>query len=241
MRNKGSADGMANETQRIQKTYQEYRDSAATQSRWSTANPGNRWIEDERARAVAALWQAQRLPVAAERRVLEIGCGRGGVLSGFLPLGARPENLAGVDLLADRIADARQSYPLIHFQCGNAEHLEFESERFDWVVVFTVFSSILDAQMAQNVAAEVRRVLKPGGVVLWYDFRYNNPQNANVRGMSKSRIRELFPDFAVQLRSMTVLPPLSRRLDGLLPALYPVLSLLPPLRTHYLGLLTRTK
>ncbi|MCG3148789.1 MAG: hypothetical protein PCFJNLEI_02236 [Verrucomicrobiae bacterium] len=232
---------MANETQRIQKTYQEYRESAAAQSRWSIANPGNRWIEEERARRVAALWAAPRSPAAGERRVLEIGCGAGGVLGGLIPLGARPENLYGVDLVPERIAAAQVAYPRIHFQAGNAEQLEFAPGMFDWVLVFTVFSSILDPQMARNVAGEVRRVLKPGGVVLWYDFRYNNPQNPNVRGMKLGRIRELFPDFALELRSITLLPPLSRRLNGLLPVLYPVLSWLPPLRTHYLGLMTRTK
>lgn len=52
------------------------------------------------------------------------------------------------------------------------------------VLTFTVFSSILDPQMAQNVAQEIVRVLRPQGFLLWYDFRFNNPRNPHVRGMT---------------------------------------------------------
>ena len=37
--------------------------------------------------------------------------------------------------------------------------------------------------MKQKVAAEMLRVVKPQGLILWYDFRYNNPRNSNVRGI----------------------------------------------------------
>jgi len=93
--------------------------------------------------------------------------------------------------------------------------------------------------MAGCVLTEVRRVLMPGGTVLWYDFRYNNPWNPHVRGMTKRHIRQFFPGFEMHLRTITLLPPLARRLGRLTPVLYPLLAAIPPLRTHYLGLLLR--
>src|SRR5467141_3777561 len=33
------------------------------------------------------------------------------------------------------------------------------------------------------------------GAVVWYDFRYNNPYNHNVQGVTKELIRRLFPSF----------------------------------------------
>ncbi len=173
--------------------------------------------------------------------MLEVGCGTGGTLAGLLELEARPEDLYGVDLLADRIATAKQSYPGINFQCANAEQLDFPDSSFDLVLLFTVFSSILDVRMAQNAANEVSRVLLPGGAVLWYDFRYDNPRNPNVRGMKLKRIRGLFPGMGVHLRSLTPLPPIVRRLSRLTPLLYPLLAALPPLRTHYIGLLVKPR
>ena len=168
-----------------------------------------------------------------------MGCGSGKVLASLLALGAQPENLCGVDLLPDRIAEAQQRYPALQFQCANAEHLDFPDDHFDLVLLFTVFSSILDGQMARNVAHEVSRVLRPSGAVLWYDFRYNNPRNPNVRGITLARIHHLFPELEMHLRTITLLPPLARRLGRLTPMLYPLLAAIPPLRTHYLGLLVK--
>ena len=81
------------------------------------------------------------------------------------------------------------------------------------------------------------RVLRVGGGVLWYDFRFNNPANRNVRGMGRRSIIRLFPNFELRLQSLTLLPPLARRLGPLTSVLYPALARLPFLRTHWLGLL----
>lgn len=169
--------------------------------------------------------------------MLDIGCGHGGVLASLVDLGAPACNLYGIDLLPDRIEAARRAYPDICFACGNAEHLDFPDAYFDLVLLFTVFSSILDDGMAHNVAREACRVLKPGGAVLWYDFRYNNPWNPRVRGITRQQIHQLFPGLEMHLCTITLMPPLARRLGRLTPVLYPLLAAIPPLRTHYLGLL----
>jgi SAM-dependent methyltransferase len=163
----------------------------------------------------------------------------GGVLARLVDLGARARNFLRIDLLPDRIEAARQTYPDIRFACGNAEDLDFPDSHFDLVLLFTVFSSVLEDGMAHNVGGEVRRVLGPGGAVLWYDFRYDNPWNHNVRGMTKQHIRHFFPNFEMHLRTITLLPPLARRLGRLTPVLYSILAVIPPLRTHYLGLLVK--
>jgi len=231
---------VSDEVKRLAKVYHGYRQDPAVQARWSAANAGNRWIAEERAREIASLLHSHGFVPLQQRRVLDIGCGYGGVLASLTDLGAQPCDLYGIDLLPDRIEVARRTHPDIHFACGNAEYLEFPDAYCDLVLLFTVFSSILDDRMAGNVANEVRRVLKPGGAVLWYDFRYNNPWNPHVRGMTKRHIRSFFPGFEMHLRTITLLPPLARRLGRLTPVLYPLLAAIPPLRTHYLGLLIRT-
>jgi SAM-dependent methyltransferase len=184
----------------------------------------------------AALQRAGLWPLAG-RRVLDVGCGSGRVLAGLQAWGARPADLVGVDLLPERAAAARRNYPEIDFRRANAERLDFADASFHLVLVFTVFSSILDPGMAANVAAEIRRVCAPGGGVLWYDFRYDNPRNPHVRGVGKGDAAALFPGWRLDLRSLTLLPPLARRLGRFTPRLYPALSRVPFLRTHYLGVL----
>jgi len=229
----------AGEVERLTRVYHEYHSSASTQALWSHNNPGNRAIYDERKRAIQHLLSARGLLPLAGREVLEIGCAAGEVLMGLVEFGARADNLHGVDLIAKRITTARQRYPGVDFQVGNAEALAFPDAQFDLVLLYTVISSILDHGMARNVAGEVARVLKPGGSVAWYDFRYNSPRNPNVRGVSERTISTLFPGFDLRLRPVTLLPPLARRLGRATPTLYPLLARLPILCSHYIGLLTK--
>ena len=89
--------------------------------------------------------------------------------------------------------------------------------------------------MKQKVAAEMLRVVKPQGLILWYDFRYNNPRNSNVRGIGAAEIRGLFPGRQVELRKVTLAPPLARTLVPISWMAALALEKIPLLRTHYLG------
>jgi len=227
------------EVARIREVYRQYTACHFEQSRWSPANAGNRAIRHEREfKSRERLKQSGFFPLT-ERRILDVGCGTGEQLGTFLHWGAKPENLFGIDLIPDRIRAAQHLLPQVGFRVGNAEALPFADGHFDLVTVFTVFSSILDHWMAVNVSDEINRVLAPGGVVLWYDFRTNNPFNRHVRGLSRRRIQQLFPGFAVALQTVSLLPPLARRLGVLACLLYAPLAALPFLRTHLLGLLTK--
>lgn len=222
------------EVERLSRYYADYH----ANSEWAKDSPGNRAIHEERARALRRV--ADRLPCPlGEASMLDVGCGSGSLLGTFASWGARPDRLAGVDLMADRIATARQQLPGIHFEVVNAERLPFDDARFDIVSTFTVFSSLLDRGMATRVAHEVARVLKPGGVVLWYDLRVGNPNNPNVRGLALPEVNTLFPGYAVQFEAITLVPPLARRLGPATRLLYPVLAAVPILRTHYLGTLRK--
>jgi SAM-dependent methyltransferase len=225
------------EADRIARAYHEL--EARAGSRWNLANRGNQAILAERTALTRKLFgRAGMLPLG-DRRVLEVGSGGGGELARMLELEARPSQLVGVDLLPDRVAAARKRYPELTFHARNAERLEFPDGSFDVVMALTVFSSILDRQMAANVAAEIERVLCPGGALLWYDVRYDSAANHDVRGVSKVRLGELFPGFTGEVRSVTVAPPIARRLGRLARIGYPLLSRVPPLRSHLLALLRK--
>lgn len=225
------------ESERIARAYRDR--ESRTGSRYDLRNPGNRLVLEERRRLERKLIAEAGWIPFGERRALEVGCGLGSELAWLVELGASPSGLVGIDLLPDRIAAARYAYPQIAFQSGNAERLAFPDATFDLVMAFTVFSSILDSTMSSNVASEVTRVMKPGGALLWYDFRYDNPANHDVRGVSEARVRELFPQLEGRLYKLTVLPPLVRRFGPLTQAAYPLLARAPFLRSHLMGLLRK--
>lgn len=228
---------ISDEEERIQRVYRNYVSTNKTAT-WSAANPGNLTAYQRRRSALRSMLQNMGFWPLANRRILDVGCGLGDVLAGFTQWGAEPSNLVGVDLLEDRIETAKIRYPTVRFERSNAEQLAFEDRSFDLVLYFTVFSSILDDTMARNVASEGARLLKSNGAVIWYDFRYPSP-NRNTRPMQRVDIQKLFPDFSLLLRTITLLPPLARRLSRLTPVLYPLLAAIPPLRSHYLGLLVK--
>jgi succinoglycan biosynthesis protein ExoA len=232
-----SAMDSKSETERIRRVYREYSHRGFGESKWSTTNKGNILNASEREEKIRCLLQRTGFFPLVSKRVLDVGCGRGELLGTFREWGAQANNLWGVDLIPDRIRVGQRNLSGIRLQIANAESLPFAAGSFDLVVVFTVFSSILKRQMAVNIAAEIKRVLAPQGAVLWYDFRINNPFNKHVRGVSRKTLRRLFPHFQIAVESVSLLPPLVRRLGCLTGVLYRPLRHLPFLRSHLLGLL----
>jgi ubiquinone/menaquinone biosynthesis C-methylase UbiE len=225
------------DSERIARAYQDL--EARAGSRWDSANPGNEAILEERRRSTRNLLDKAGLLPLAGKQVLEVGSGTGGELAWMRELGAASEDLVGVDLLPDRVAAARRAHPGTRFDHGNAEHMSYADESFDLVLALTVFSSIPSEAMARNVALEITRVLRPGGAVLWYDVRYDSASNPNVKAVPAWRVRSLFPALKAKLHSVTLLPPLARRL-GPLTSAYGLLASVPPLRSHLIGLLRKS-
>ena len=121
-----------------------------------------------RRKAIAALATESLFPLNG-RRVLDVGCGRGRWLLEFAQWGANADDLHGIDLLEDRINEARLKLPASHLDWGEATCLPWPDQYFDLVTQFTVFTSILDPNIKKDLAAEMIRVTRPGGAILWYD------------------------------------------------------------------------
>lgn len=225
------------EVSRIRRVYAEREVTHAEIDRADKANPGYQQLVHECFDRLERMLLERFERPLARCRILDLGCGSGHVLGWFRERGALPSNLVGIDLLPAKIALARNRFPDFTFFDQNAECIDLPDRSFDLVAVLTVFSSILDLGMAHNVARTMRRLLKGDGAIVWYDMRYPNPWNPNLKAMTRPRIQELFPSFALQLESVSLLPPIARRLGPLTGKVYPVLASVPPLRSHYLGLL----
>ena len=171
------------------------------------------------------------------RSVADIGCGAGRWLLEFAQWDAT--DLHGIELDESRLQRAKQKLPLADLRSGDARHLPWGDNSFDLVSTFTVFSSILNENVRKQIAAEMMRVLKPGGVILWFDFRVNNPRNSAVRGVTSREIGELFPGCAIRLRRVTLAPPLARAIVPISWIAALALEKLPFLRTHYLGIIRK--
>lgn len=227
-----------NEVDRIRRAY-EKRDRQGKGCLYSCLNPAQLLSMHQRETLIIRELGSGACPSLSDSVILDAGCATGGVLRDFVKYGASPEMCHGIDLMPDRVETARRLSPNIDFREGNAESIPFEDASFDIVLCFTLLSSILDAGMRGRVAGELLRVLKAGGVIIWYDFHMDNPANPDVRGVRKGEISDLFSGCDITLRRTTLAPPLARALAPYSLMLCQVLEKVPLLCTHYLGMIRK--
>lgn len=101
-------------------------------------------------------------PLVAGARVLDIACGEG---FGSDILAQTAAEVIGVDISEDAIRHARQTYQRagLSFQVGSVTAIPLPDQSVDYVISFETIEHI-DAH--QEMLAEVRRVLRPGGVFI---------------------------------------------------------------------------
>ena len=202
-------------------------------------HPVNQFFHCQTYRAsIAALVRTNLFPLDG-RTVADIGCGSGTWLLEFAQWGADAQDLAGVDLDENRIAKARRKLTAADLYEGDAQDLPWSAASFDLVTQFTLFTSVLEPAVKRQIATEMIRVLKPDGVILWYDFRFSNPENPNVRGIEADEIRSLFPECSVQLKKVTLAPPIARRIVPVSWTLALLLEKFQFLCTHYLAIINK--
>jgi SAM-dependent methyltransferase len=187
----------------------------------------------DRQRNLIALLNKHAPANVNELKVLEIGCGSGGNILELLRLGFVSKNLTANELLLDRATNATENLPsAVNIIQGDAANLTFLPETFDIVYQSTMFSSLLDTEFQNTLANKMWKWVKPGGGILWYDFIYNNPNNTDVRAVTLNRIYQLFPESSIDVRRVTLAPPISRAVCKVHPSLYGLLNSIPLLRTH---------
>ncbi len=107
---------------------------------------------------------------AHEKTVLDIACGEG---YGCQLLASQALKVTGVDIDPATIRKAKQQYPdaRINFLEGSIEAIPCPDNSFDLVTCFETLEHITGQEQALK---EIRRVLKPGGVLL-----ISTPDKAN--------------------------------------------------------------
>jgi SAM-dependent methyltransferase len=187
---------------------------------------------EERERIYKKVIQGELKDISASS-LLEVGAGTGFNMPFFLRAGFRAENITANELLPDRIRTFRERFPAIRMLPGNVLDMA-EAGRFDVVFQSTVFSSVLDEDFRRQLAAKMMRLLKPGGIILSYDFVYNNPFNPDVKQLTRDNIKQLFPHCSYAFYKVTLAPPIGRRIPHLYTALN---TLFPFLRSHLVAVI----
>jgi ubiquinone/menaquinone biosynthesis C-methylase UbiE len=107
-----------------------------------------------------------------DKKIVEIGCGRGGGLS-YITKKFAPAQAMGIDLDKIAVSFSNKFYKMknLSFLQGDAQNLPLADKSYD--MLLNVESSHRYPDM-KAFLKEVNRILKPGGYFLYTDFRYDH-------------------------------------------------------------------
>jgi ubiquinone/menaquinone biosynthesis C-methylase UbiE len=215
----------------------------AIYARYASSGYAERWL-DRSAGSVIGLreremWLREALCPIADGTLLDVGCGSGALAIILARGGCSPARYIGVDILESSLEEARVAVPWGEFLLGSADRIQLADQVVDAAAALTLLSSVPDDWFRARVAAEISRVLRPGGRLVVYDLRYPSPRNRAVRPVTRGALAGLFPGWAVESRTMTLLPPLMRSPLAANRRRYRALTALPFLRSHLGAVLTK--
>jgi SAM-dependent methyltransferase len=120
-----------------------------------------------------------RLLIPPGMSILELGCGHGDLLAHL-----SPSYGVGVDFSADMLKCARQKYPSLRFETGDAHNFD-AGEQFDFIILSDLVNDLWDVQRVFEVAA---RHSHPGTriIVNFYSHLWQGPRRlAEMLGITK--------------------------------------------------------
>jgi ubiquinone/menaquinone biosynthesis C-methylase UbiE len=202
---------------------------------WSIKNQGN--LEIRRELIEVSFWAAGDT-LRDRGEVLDAGCGLGWWLRRLAEEGVDELRLHGIDRSEERIARAAARLPAADLRVGDLRELPYEDGRFDAVFLLCVLSSMDDATAVSQALQEAWRVLGEGGVLAVWEPRFATPWNPRTR-LIRERELAAATGATPEVRTVTVAPPLARRLGPAAERWYPRLARIPALRTHRMYVLRR--
>jgi ubiquinone/menaquinone biosynthesis C-methylase UbiE len=126
-------------------------------------------------------WAAE---IVVGKSVLDAGCGTGyGVV---LMAQAGAERVVGVDIAGEAVSRAHELAKDAEFVVGDVRKLPFDDQAFDVVTCFEVIEHV---DGAEDVLPELKRVLRPGGVLL-----LSSPNRDAYPAGNPHHVSEFLPD-----------------------------------------------
>ena len=117
--------------------------------------------------------------IGTDSFIVDYGCGYGRTLNELYLLGFK--NLIGFDFASEMIKRGRKEYPYLNLKTSKDNRIDCDSNSVDLVILFAVLTCIIDNGMQEELINEIKRVLKPGGLIYINDFLVNSDKRNQDR------------------------------------------------------------
>lgn len=142
--------------------------------------PKKYWNEASQKKEFTTPFQAEEFAgyIEKEKVILDVGCGYGRTLNELYQSGYT--NLIGIDFSEGMIKRGRLQFPYLDLRVKEAEQIDLPDESVDAVILLAVLTCIKTNEEQQAFINEIRRVLKPKGILYINDFLLNEDER-NVK------------------------------------------------------------
>ena len=109
--------------------------------------------------------------VKKDSYILDVGCGYGRTLDELYHNGYR--NLIGIDFSNGMIERGKQQFPYLDLRVKEDTEIDLPDASVDAVILFAVLTCIRTNEEQEQLLSEIKRVLKPQGILYVNDFLLN--------------------------------------------------------------------
>lgn len=117
--------------------------------------------------------------VKRDHRILDVGCGYGRTLDELYHNGYR--NLIGIDFSKGMIERGKRQFPYLDLRVKEDAPIALPDASIDAVILFSVLTCIRTNEEQEQLLTEIKRILKPQGILYVNDFLLNTDERNLLR------------------------------------------------------------
>jgi SAM-dependent methyltransferase len=122
-------------------------------------------------------------------RILDIGCGYGRTLKELYDNGY--ENCIGIDFSEKMIERGKNLYPNLSFEIMGKGKTKYCENTFDAIILLAVLTCIIKDDEQIELLNEIKRILKPDGIIYINDFLLNNVMRNATKKFLKIYVKNI--------------------------------------------------
>lgn len=124
--------------------------------------------------------------------ILDVGCGYGRTMADLFAIGYK--RIIGIDASENMVLRGKNAHPYLDIRHQKGKIFSLKENSFDVIILFEVLSGIHKKDEQQALLNEIKRVLKPNGLVFFNDYLISKDLKNSLQYM---KFEDKYSDFGV--------------------------------------------